>query len=673
MDGDMESYWREVPLRVFMDKFIGGDESEMYAGFCRVTQSALNGGRGDLVARDTGDWPDNTGSSLRPDMGIYPTNTDAVKAYRLTDEELAKSRNKMILGGQRYMMARVSWAWLCVPIQFKADTLKAPFAIETGDSFLRDTELAKETRGQLVEHTAQVLLRQHRLFCYTISVYGCYARLLRWDRAGAVVSESFNYMDEQDELLTFIYKLGRMTRAQLGYDPSATLLAEADVQAYRDWKAPTPYLQACHADAFDVAWPIYRIEIRAEDFLQDSRDPPARGTKASVLIAQPRWTSSSVTGRATRGYVALDEVTNRVVFLKDTWRAQSRRARQEREVYERLYANQVRNIPTEIVGPDNERLSGRIHSRLVMEEICRSLEEYQKSYEMLWAVRGALTAHQDAWEKARILHCDISVGNILILELDPDDAQHAETMYFPDPRNFSDDPDIQHVRGLLIDWDLCKFEEDLGKGATNAGRPGTWQFMSARSLIDPTKPYAVADDAEAFVHVVQWLSLKYHKTRDLIPSQLASHVWTAYDAYGIDNAGYHVGGVSKLSDIRGVSPHTPIFYRPKGSGTHLPFVRFLNSLSIMCREDYLFHRWLGGQIDEEPEESDPPVPEGTDTLGTHRGIIEHFDNILRLGDKEWWPQDKLDSQYSSLMKISTLLHTSSVRLGKKWGSEESET
>ena len=48
------------------------------------------------------------------------------------------------------------------------------------------------------------------------------------------------------------------------------------------------------------------------------------------------------------------------------------------------------------------------------------------------------TAHKEAFEKAGILHRDISVGNILIT---------------PDGR------------GLLIDWELCKRVKDLANGA----------------------------------------------------------------------------------------------------------------------------------------------------------------------------------------------------------------
>ena len=52
-------------------------------------------------------------------------------------------------------------------------------------------------------------------------------------------------------------------------------------------------------------------------------------------------------------------------------------------------------------------------------------------------------AHKEAYENARILHRDISAGNILITD---------------------------GGRGLLIDWDISKRVEDLDKGARQSER-----------------------------------------------------------------------------------------------------------------------------------------------------------------------------------------------------------
>lgn len=99
------------------------------------------------------------------------------------------------------------------------------------------------------------------------------------------------------------------------------------------------------------------------------------------------------------------------------------------------------------------------------------------------------SAHQDAWENANVLHCDISVSNILIVEVGPDTPRSGDLdvkdRYAPSPEDVdSDDPDIKNVRGVLIDWDLCKFREDLGAGATQTHRSVSCQLIEPTSAID---------------------------------------------------------------------------------------------------------------------------------------------------------------------------------------------
>ena len=57
---------------------------------------------------------------------------------------------------------------------------------------------------------------------------------------------------------------------------------------------------------------------------------------------------------------------------------------------------------------------------------------------------SVITAHRGVWEACKLLHCDVSVGNILI---------HS-------PRD-CEDPETNEVAGLLADWDLAKTEEEL--------------------------------------------------------------------------------------------------------------------------------------------------------------------------------------------------------------------
>ncbi|KIM39243.1 hypothetical protein M413DRAFT_39041, partial [Hebeloma cylindrosporum] len=90
----------------------------------------------------------------------------------------------------------------------KADGLLSP-------SFERDLIEGKRTRGQLGSYVAAISGSQFRLRVFAILVFGSFARLMCWDRAGDVVTEKFNYTTEP-YLVHFIYSyrlpFGRATR-----------------------------------------------------------------------------------------------------------------------------------------------------------------------------------------------------------------------------------------------------------------------------------------------------------------------------------------------------------------------------------------------------------------------------------------------------------------------------
>ena len=117
-------------------------------------------------------------------------------------------------------------------------------------------------------------------------------------------------------------------------------------------------------------------------------------------------------------------------------------------------------------------------------------------------------AHYDAWTEAHILHHDISANNIML--------------------------DVETRRGLLIDWDLSKFANDLAPDAPRSGylsvsphlptspcscigrsrlnySQGTWPFISALSLNFVRKPTELADDLESFVYVILYMAYRFHR------------------------------------------------------------------------------------------------------------------------------------------------------------------
>ncbi|KAI9508028.1 hypothetical protein F5148DRAFT_970645, partial [Russula earlei] len=88
--------------------------------------------------------------------------------------------------------------------------------------------------------------------------------------------------------------------------------------------------------------------------------------------------------------------------------------------------------------------------------------------------------HMEAYDKAKILHQDVSTGNILIT---PDGS------------------------GLLINWDLSK-KVDVNLPRQQS-RTGTWQFISTALLLHPaTQSHGLSDDLKSFFWVVLYMVMK---------------------------------------------------------------------------------------------------------------------------------------------------------------------
>ncbi|KAI0918750.1 hypothetical protein AcV5_002659 [Taiwanofungus camphoratus] len=105
------------------------------------------------------------------------------------------------------------------------------------------------------------------------------------------------------------------------------------------------------------------------------------------------------------------------------------------------------------MSPRNEwnPLKRHTHYRLVTAEVGRPLSDFRKGRELVKVMYDCLIGHQQAVEKANILHRDISAGNLLIVEYQTIDSNGRMTIEW---------------RGMLNEWELSKLLY------TNAGEGG---------------------------------------------------------------------------------------------------------------------------------------------------------------------------------------------------------
>lgn len=481
-----------------MDFSLLQDESEdaRYDPICCTFNSITGLACENRIWKIVATLPESSRVDFRCDIALYPK--DEPKAINAYTRDL-ESDNPHV--------ARCAWAWMIIPVEVKCEEEDSAYGFSFKGSgrntFLRDTDKGREARAQFAKYATELMLRQHRTHLFSLYMTGNGARFARWDRAGCIVSQPIDLRVDFRRFRNILYRLSRLSPSDLGFDETVELASDADIRELRSYIPTNPHLQEYRRIILrnQLLFPLYKLNcpvISMEGPLEDT--PQER----AYLIGKQTSDHFSPTGRCTRGYVAFDLESRCLVFLKDQWRAETR-ARTEIETYRRLHRHKVPCIATPVAGgdipthrtetqnklghlPKTKRPVRRIHTRLVTKDVGLPLEKYVDSLHLLQICTFAVVAHQAAWERARVLHHDISAGNIMI--------------------------DVNTGNGFLNDWDLAKYEEDLlaGKSASEpAGVSGTWPYKSALGQRYPRKPAEVADDLESFVYVILFNALRFHR------------------------------------------------------------------------------------------------------------------------------------------------------------------
>ncbi|KAH9912682.1 uncharacterized protein BXZ73DRAFT_107318 [Epithele typhae] len=154
--------------------------------------------------------------------------------------------------------------------------------------------------GQHVSYVAEIFDRQPRCFLFTIIMHGSRTRLLRWDRAGCVVTEGFDVRTHPDVLCEFLWRFSQTTDAGRGHDTSLQIADYEDLE-----KAVGQHY---------VPGRVYTTDILHH------RLSAADENTRKFVFSRPAASSRSLAGPGTRGYWAVDVTMKKIVFIKDTWR-----------------------------------------------------------------------------------------------------------------------------------------------------------------------------------------------------------------------------------------------------------------------------------------------------------------------------------------------------------------
>jgi hypothetical protein len=376
-------------------------------------------------------------------------------------------------------------------MEFKSDELSDPFCDPSSPDmsseelmefqFEAATDKRKDCRGQIASYATEMLARQYRTRAFSIYIGDPCVRLICWDRSGAVVTEKFNFRQDSQPLVDFLWYFGHASESDRGRDTTVRDATRAETK-----------LAVRHLSR----WKNERKRPVVVFTVQD-------GSCAREFIAWGSMTDpESVTGRATRAYPVYEKATNKLYFLKDSWRAAT--LEKESDILRELNEKEVRNIPKFVCGDDIpghttlshrfgvediveeqegkegdahprvksaprilekrrkswkcgiHNIGERVHHRFVEDFIGHHLDKFTSSKQFMTVVLDAFIgtstilfsfsrstphvkyylAHKDAYEKCNILHRDISAKNVMMTDAG---------------------------RGILNDWDLAKrCSDDVG-------------------------------------------------------------------------------------------------------------------------------------------------------------------------------------------------------------------
>ncbi|KAI0786133.1 hypothetical protein C8Q75DRAFT_893251 [Abortiporus biennis] len=415
-----------------------------------------------------------------------------------------------------------------VEIKTEQDSFKSPLG--SGAQFIR---------GQLIAYATNILALQHRTHVFAIGIFSSVARFFRFDRAGAFMSEQVDYIKDRSTFLEFFRRYDLLSAKDRGYDTTVlpTNVAEQSLfhnkllefrEKVRNGGRASPAVE----QTLDM-WQWYdtvKVSVpnctptssslsagpssKPSDPSSSKSSPPSSNT---YIFSAPFFHPASITGRATKCFVAYCVEMDKLVCLKDTWRSVHPHSQPEHIAIQEIctaYEKTRKYLPvvysagdvmvdgeTQVTLTDKwnslkgaewvnnqaqaaKNMKAYIHYRIT-EELLYPLSTVKNSYELCVVTYDINFVLLLVWKYCgKYLHRDVSSGNVMTDE---------------------------NGRGKLADWDHSRQMSkpvDESQGCQKF-RTGTWQFLSVRLIENPEEPHHLVDDLESLFWVFIYTALRY--------------------------------------------------------------------------------------------------------------------------------------------------------------------
>lgn len=261
-----------------------------------------------------------------PQIALYPSSTPKALYTQPTEDHLI-----LHLGAVELLIETITGE---DPFLDSDDALvkTGPFP-QIPDLVTRSTNqtAAQHVLGQLVERVTELATFQHRVhtYCVLLSSGGTHARLIRWDRAGLILTRSFALSTHSSHLCTFFARYFNSTPELRGYDTTAQratkeerkLLKNALVHALLNG----PVSRSGPVDALGLAnAPLSERIAKAQSLLPRYFDPACvfnvTSSNAPFILSVPHVRPRTRGSRETAGWWSLLLTTKQMIFMKETWR-----------------------------------------------------------------------------------------------------------------------------------------------------------------------------------------------------------------------------------------------------------------------------------------------------------------------------------------------------------------
>ncbi|KAF8522008.1 hypothetical protein JB92DRAFT_2888933 [Gautieria morchelliformis] len=339
-------------------------------------------------------------------------------------------------------------------------------------------------------HANEIFQQQdNRRYIYALILTESYMRVFMFDPAGCVVAPRLDYHTRPVDFCAVIAGIASLDEVKAGFDTSFVL---------DDRLEPRIWTMECGPDGPPRAL-SYRVKSRlfkATKFvsratgcwLVDSVEEPHK-----TYVIKDAWIAPSETQNDTEGSLITHAQNMGVSCGLVRIRHQARILVPGRSEDTIIKNRRMRGGAF----TDGSTVLDRVHTRIVMDTYGKPIWKFSSRGELLLAFHDAVQAHLNLYQKANILHRDVSMGNILIN---------------------TDEGAGEGNRGILIDLDYAVRLEKLDTAPKTVG---TRRFMS-RNLLQKkhASSHSYLDDLESFYYVLSWLICEYDGPGDVRTSRV---------------------------------------------------------------------------------------------------------------------------------------------------------